>query len=48
MMLGLNDYFGQDNICVIEWAENISDILPENVKKVKIEKTGEGTRKITL
>lgn len=47
-LLGLNDYFGKDNICVIEWAENIADILPENLKKVKIEKIDENRRKITL
>ena len=37
--LGLTDYFGGDNICLIEWAENIADVLPENVKTVKITKT---------
>ena len=47
-LLGLNDYFGKDNICVIEWAENIADILPENLKKVKIEKIDENRRKIIL
>ena len=48
VLLGLNDYFGKDNICVIEWAENVADILPDGVKKVKIEKVDEKTRKITL
>ena len=37
--LGLTDYFGGDDICLIEWAENIADVLPENVKTVKITKT---------
>ena len=48
VMLGLTDYFGGDNICLIEWAENVSDVLPENVKTVKLEKTGENERKIIL
>lgn len=48
VMLGLTDYFGGDNICLIEWAENVSDVLPENIKTVKIEKTGENGRKIVL
>ncbi len=48
IMLGLTDYFGEDNICVIEWAENISDALPENCKEVIIEKISENERKITL
>ena len=48
IMLGLTDYFGEDNICIIEWAENISDALPENYKEVIIEKISESERKITL
>jgi len=46
--LGLTDYFNGDNICIIEWAENIVDALPDKVKKVKIEKIDENTRKIIL
>lgn len=48
VMLGLTDYFNGDNICVIEWAENISDVLPDNVKKVRIQKIDENSRRITL
>ncbi|MDE7330345.1 MAG: tRNA (adenosine(37)-N6)-threonylcarbamoyltransferase complex ATPase subunit type 1 TsaE [Clostridia bacterium] len=44
--LGLCDYFYAGGICVIEWAENISSVLPENRKTVTIEKTGEEERKI--
>lgn len=47
-MLGLTDYFNGDNICFIEWSENISDVLPKNAKKVVIEKIDQTTRKITL
>ena len=46
--LGLTDYFGGKNICIIEWAENIKDVLPEGCKKVFIEKTGTDERKIIL
>ncbi len=46
--LGLTDYFYGNGICVIEWAENIADVLPDNVKVVKIEKLSENKRKITL
>lgn len=46
--LGLTDYFEGDNICLIEWAENIEDALPETYKTVVIEKTGENSRKIRL
>ena len=43
--LGLCDYFYADGVCVIEWAQNIADVLPGNCKKVIIEKA-EGGRKI--
>ena len=46
--LGLNDYFEGDNICIIEWGENVEEILPETAKNVTIEKLGENKRKITL
>ncbi len=46
--LGLTDYFGGDNICIIEWSENIIDVIPEKVIKVNIEKLGETQRKITV
>ncbi len=44
--LGLTDYFYLDGVCVIEWAKNIADVLPKNVKTVKIIKTGENSRRI--
>ena len=44
--LGLTDYFNGDNICLIEWAENIIDVLPETYKKVTIKKISENERKI--
>lgn len=46
--LGLTDYFGGKNICIIEWAENVEDVLPQKVKKVTIEKISENERRITL
>ena len=44
--LGLCDYFYADGICVIEWAQNIKSVLPQDFKTVTIQKTGEGKRKI--
>lgn len=44
--LGLCDYFYSDGVCVIEWAENIKEVLPRNYKTVTIEKTGEEARRI--
>ncbi len=48
LMLGLTDYFNGDNICIIEWSENISDVLPEKVKVVEIQKIDSEKRKIIL
>lgn len=47
-LLGLTDYFNKNNICLIEWAENISSALPKNYKTVNITKIDENTRKIVL
>lgn len=44
--LGLTDYFYADGICLIEWAENIADVLPKKCKTVLIEKTVDGKRRI--
>ena len=44
--LGLTDYFGAGGICLIEWSENITSVLPERVKRVTITKTGEEERTI--
>ena len=44
--LGLVDYFYCDGVCLVEWAQNIADVLPENCKTVTIEKLDDGVRKI--
>ncbi len=44
--LGLCDYFYAGGICLIEWAENIADVLPEGCREVVLRKTGENTREI--
>lgn len=44
--LGLTDYFGGSGVCVIEWSENIADVLPEGCKTVTIKKLGALNREI--
>ena len=44
--LGLCDYFYGDGICLIEWAENIESVLPDNVKRVNIIKIDNDRRRI--
>lgn len=46
--LGLTDYFYGKGVCLIEWSQNIADVLPENCKRVKIEKIGDEQRRITF
>jgi len=36
--IGYEDYFYGDGVCLIEWAELITDILPEQIIRVTIEK----------
>jgi tRNA threonylcarbamoyladenosine biosynthesis protein TsaE len=36
--IGYEDYFFGEGVCLIEWAELIQDLLPENLVKVCIEK----------
>lgn len=44
--LGLTDYFYAGGICIIEWSENIADVLPKNCISVSIEKISENKRRI--
>lgn len=49
--IGYEDYFYGDGLCMIEWAELISEIIPENAKKITIEKDlekGFDYRKISI
>jgi tRNA threonylcarbamoyladenosine biosynthesis protein TsaE len=45
--LGYEDYFYSGSYCLIEWPELIEPLLPENIVKVKIEVTEDGTRNIS-
>ena len=36
--IGYEDYFFGDGVCIVEWAEFISELLPLNAKKITIEK----------
>ena len=49
--VGYEDYFYGEGVCLIEWANLIEEILPENCRKIVIEKDlakGYDYRKITL
>ena len=44
--LGLTDYFYAGGICVVEWAQNIKSVLPDNCITVNIKKLGENKRSV--
>ena len=44
--LGLTDYFGGGGVCLIEWSENIKDVLPKNCKRVTIKRISNANRVI--
>ena len=46
--IGVEDYFGGDGLCLIEWSEKIEKILPSDVVKVKIVVESDLTRKIIV
>ena len=46
--IGIEDYFSRDGICIIEWADIISDILPEERLDINITIIGENSRVFTL
>ena len=45
--IGWEDYLERNGVCAVEWSENVADAM-ENALFVRIEKTGEETRRITI
>ena len=46
--VGLTDYFNKNGVCIIEWSDMISDILPENRLEIIFKVMDEETRIIKL
>lgn len=46
--LGIEEYFEGDWICLVEWADRVEDILPEEFLKISIEHRGETSRSVTF
>jgi tRNA threonylcarbamoyladenosine biosynthesis protein TsaE len=44
--MGFDEYFFQDGICLIEWAENIETILPQEILSIRIKHLKENSREI--
>ena len=42
--LGVEEYFEAGGVCLIEWADRVSGVLPDDVLRIEIDITGESTR----
>lgn len=47
-VIGVEDAFQADAICIIEWPEVAHDVLPEDRLEIQIQGSGEETRVITF
>ena len=45
--IGWEDYLDRGGVCAVEWSENVADAM-ENAITVRLEKTGEDSRRITI
>tara|TARA_B100001250_G_scaffold334058_1_gene299823 strand:+ start:477 stop:899 length:423 start_codon:yes stop_codon:yes gene_type:complete len=46
--LGISDYFSNQNIVIIEWAERIVSLLPQNIIRINFNHQGKNKREIIL
>jgi len=46
--MGFFDYLSRGGVCVIEWSENIEDIIPADAVVIDIKATEETTREIVI
>lgn len=46
--IGIDEYFGGDGICLMEWTEKIEEILPEECFKVYVQVDEDGSRRVTV
>ena len=46
--IGWEDYLSRGGVCAVEWSENVEDAFEGDQICVRIEKTGDGERTITI
>jgi tRNA threonylcarbamoyladenosine biosynthesis protein TsaE len=46
--LGAHEYFEGDGVCLVEWADRVAGCLPAEFLRVRMEVTGETSRRVTL
>ena len=45
--IGLEDYLYSGSLCLMEWPENIEELLPEETLKVRIQVQPDGSRRLS-
>lgn len=45
---GFYDYPMEESVFAVEWSENIEDVFPKDVIRIKMERVSDDTRKITI
>ncbi len=46
--IGIEDYFFEDGICIVEWAEKLRELLPSDAIRVFIRHMGNSHREIEI
>jgi tRNA threonylcarbamoyladenosine biosynthesis protein TsaE len=46
--LGAHEYFEGKGVCLVEWADRVEDVLPQDHLRITLRITGETSRGITL
>ena len=46
--IGWEDYLNRGGVCAVEWSENVSDAFEGDEIRVRFEKLGDETRRITI
>lgn len=46
--MGFDEYFDEEGVCCVEWAERITEILPEDAIKVYMKHVGNNHRSIQI
>ncbi len=46
--LGVEEYFGGDGVCLVEWADRVPECMPAECLTIRIDVTGETSRRFTV
>jgi len=46
--LGVHEYFAGEGVCLVEWADRVMELLPEERLNIRLEVTGDTSRRAFL